>query len=75
MTIGLVERLLADAPRLDSLETAVLCNSSNARDVLCNERPYGVLRARRVCIDGAWGSVERDFSVRAVSDAKEKLLG
>ena len=66
LQLGLVEGLLADAPRLEWLEVDVWCNSSNARRVLCNERPYGVLRARRVCIGGAWGSVERDFAVRAV---------
>ena len=75
LSIGLVEGLLADAPRLDFLETDVWCHSSNARRVLRNERPYGVLRARRVCIDGAWGSVVCDFAVRAVQTERKKLIG
>ena len=67
----LVEGLLTDAPCLEFLETDVWCSASTARRVLRNERPFGVLRARRVCIGGAYGaiqmSVERDFAVRAVS--------
>ena len=70
--IGLVEGLLADAPRLDFLETDVWStNASNARLVLRNESPYGVLRARRVYVGGVWASVERNFAVRAVSDAEQ----
>ena len=66
LNIGQVNGLLAAAPRLDFLETDVWCHASTARHLLCNEHPYGVLRARRVCVGGAWGSVERDFAVRAV---------